>query len=148
MKLSQKGIDLIKEFEGFRSYPYLCPAGVPTIGYGATYYPDGTKVSISDDDISNEYAELILKHQVDSIYSEAVNRYVNVTLTQNQFDALVSFTYNVGIGAFQKSTLLKHVNNENHEKAKNEFKKWVRANGKVLKGLKRRRKAEKKLYTT
>lgn len=146
MKTSQKGIDLIKQFESFRSKPYLCPAGVPTIGYGATYYPNGNKVRLSDPAITQREAESVLQFQLRH-YENAVNRYVQVTITQNQFDALVSFTYNVGISAFKNATLLKKLNrNPNDPAIKREFSKWVRANRRVLKGLQRRRIAESNLY--
>jgi lysozyme len=96
MKISQKGLDLIKKFEGFSAKPYLCPAGVPTIGYGATYYTNGTKVTMSDEPISEEWAEQLLSHIVHT-YEKGVTSLVIPKITQNQFDALVSFAYNVGV---------------------------------------------------
>jgi len=109
MKISQKGLDLLKRFEGVRLKPYLCPAGIPTISIGCTYYPDGTKVRMTDPEITQARATEIflnvLKH-----YESSVDSFTRDDITQNQFDALVSFAYNVGTGALKKSTLLKKVN--------------------------------------
>lgn len=146
MKTSKNGLEVIKRHEGFRSKPYLCPAGVPTIGYGATYYPGGRKVTMSDDPISELQGEEMVREMLIR-YENGVSRYVQVTLNQNQFDALVSFAYNVGLGALQKSTLLKRVNSDpNDPDIEKQFLRWVRANGKVLKGLQKRRKDEAELY--
>jgi len=146
MKTGYNGIELIKKYEGFRSKPYLCPAGVPTIGYGATYYPGGRNVTMNDDAITKERAEDLLRDMLTS-YENGVNRYVKVSLSQNQFDALVSFAYNLGNGALQKSTLLKKVNLDPCDSdITNQFNRWVRAGGRVLKGLQKRRKDEAELY--
>jgi lysozyme len=146
MKTGNNGIELIKKYEGFMSSPYKCPAGVPTIGYGATYYPNGERVKMNDKSINEFDAELLLKSMIQS-YEAAVNRYVQVTLTQNQFDALVSFAYNLGNGALQKSTLLKKVNeNPCDSDITNQFNRWVKAGGKTLNGLVKRRKEEAELY--
>jgi lysozyme len=148
MTISQNGLDLIKRFEGFRNHPYLCSANVPTIGYGNTYYPDGKKVSLSDKPIKLKEGEVLLKHIV-KVYEDTVNEMVNVTINQNQFDALVSFTYNLGGGNLSRSTLLKKINNNpNDSSIKGEFLKWNKANGKVLKGLTKRRNSEAYLYFT
>ena len=146
MEISKQGIELIAEFEGFRSKPYLCPAGVPTIGYGTTWYPNGSHVKLSDKPISREEALTILKYQVDRSYGASVDRYVQVDLTQNQYDALVSFTYNLGAGNLKSSTLLKKVNQKKFARASREFLKWDKAGGRRLKGLTRRRKAESELF--
>ena len=148
MEISKNGLDLIKSFEGFRSKPYLCPAGVPTIGYGTTLYPNHMHVSMHDRPINEAEALSILKYWIDRTYGQAVDRYVQKDITQNQYDALVSFAYNLGIGALQKSTLLKRVNQGKNKRASNEFLKWDHANGKKLAGLTRRRKAERTLYLT
>ncbi len=146
MKTSQKGINLIKKHEDFSAKPYLCPAGVPTIGYGATYYPNEKKVKLKDKSISKKKAEDILKHQLKR-YEKAVSRYVRTEINQNQFDALVAFAYSVGIRNLQHSSLLKRVNkNPKNPKIKREFKKWVYADGKKIRGLIRSRKEEAKLY--
>jgi lysozyme len=148
MKISQKGLDLIKKFEGFSAKPYVCPAGVPTIGYGATYYTNGTKVTMSDEPISEEWAEELLKNMVHT-YEKGVNSLVIPNITQNQFDALVSFAYNVGVTNFRKSTLLRLINkNPNNPEIANQFMRWVRGGGKVINGLIKRRQIESKLYFT
>lgn len=146
MKTAQKGIDLIKKYEGFRAKPYLCPARVPTIGYGATYYPNGNKVKMTDPLIDEIQAENMLKSMLVS-YENGVNRYVQQPINQNQFDALVSFAYNVGLGALKSSTLLKRVNADScDENIRVQFMRWNRAGGKELKGLTRRRMEEADLY--
>ena len=146
MKIAQNGIELIKKYEGFMTSPYKCPAGVPTIGYGATYYPNGDKVKMTDNSITESEAEELLHSMVVS-YENAVNRYVQTSISQNQFDALVSFAYNLGNGALQKSTLLKKVNkNPCDLDIKNQFNRWVKAGGKTLAGLVKRRKEEGELY--
>ena len=111
MKTSEKGLALIKEFEGFQSKPYKCPAGVPTIGYGSTFYLNGSKVKLTDRAISEKEAtDLLVKSLVK--YEHTVNVTVKVPLEQNEFDALVSFVYNLGAGNFVSSTLLKLINSE------------------------------------
>ncbi len=146
MRTSEKGIALIKQCEGFRSKPYRCPAGVPTIGYGSTVYPDGTHVRIEDEPITEAVAEGILKRQLNR-YENGISRYVVSTINQPQFDALVSFAYNVGLGNFKNSTLLKKVNKDSNDKTiADEFKKWTRCNGVILKGLTQRRCKEAELY--
>lgn len=146
MKTSQKMVNIIKRFEGFRSRPYLCAAGVPTIGYGSTRYADGKKVSLEDGIITEgEATELLLKTL--EKFERGVREEVISKINQNQFDALVSFTYNLGVGAFKKSTLLKKVNvNPNDPSITDEFLKWVKAGGKALKGLQLRRKIEADYY--
>jgi len=145
-KTGAAGIQLIKDFEGFRSAPYKCPAGVPTIGYGATFYPGGKKVSIADKAITEAEAVDLLKHMLVS-FENYVDSYCRDDINQNQFDSLVSFAYNLGPGNLKASTLLKKVNaNPADESIKLEFMKWVKAGGKTLKGLVRRREAEAQLY--
>jgi lysozyme len=143
MKTSQIGVDLIKHFEGFISKPYLCPAGVASIGYGSTKYVDGKKVKLNDKAINENESTLLLKNTL-TVYENIVNKKVKVQLKQSQFDALVSHTYNTG----GSDTLFNLINNEaNAESIKKWFEtKYISANGKVLKGLVERRKAESKLY--
>jgi lysozyme len=137
---------MIKTFEGFRAAPYKCSAGVPTIGYGATFYPGGKKVTMTDVAITEEQAVELLANMLVS-FEKYVDSYCVDTITQNQFDALVSFAYNLGPANLKSSTLLKKVNaNPNDESIKLEFLKWVKAGGKTLKGLVRRREAESELY--
>lgn len=148
MKLNDKGYDLIKRFEGYSDRPYKCPAGISTIGYGNTYYPNGTKVKITDKQITREYANEILAHTADEFAADVL-KLVKSKITVNQLNALTSFAYNVGVGNFQKSTLLKLVNvNPNDAMIAKEFLKWNKAAGKELKGLTNRRIAESALYFT
>jgi len=145
-KLSQKGLDLIKQFEGLKLKPYLCPAGIPTLGFGNTYYPDGTKVKLTDPAITQEKAEELLKFLLVS-YEKAVDSFCRDDISQGNFDALVSFAYNLGTGALQKSTLIKKVNlNPKDVTIADEFLKWNKSNGTILKGLTLRRQAEANLY--
>ena len=145
-KLSQKGLDLIKQFEGLSLTPYLCPANIVTIGYGNTYYPNGQKVKLTDPAITQIVAESFLKHSL-STYEKAVDSFCRDDISQSQFDALVSFAYNLGTGALQKSTLIKKVNaNPKDVTIADEFLKWNKANGRVLAGLTKRRQAEANLY--
>ncbi len=145
-KISQNGINLIKSFEGFRSKPYLCSANVPTVGYGSTYYPNGKKVTLNDQPITEEYAVQLLSTMLDT-YEKAVDSYCRDDINQDQFDALVSFVYNLGNGSLKSSTLLKKLNvNPNDPTIRDEFMKWVNGGGKKLPGLVRRREAEANLY--
>lgn len=146
MKVSKNCLELIAKFESFSSKPYICPAGVPTIGFGATYYQNGKKVTMKDKAITKDNAYKLLEYQTNK-YADAINRYVQVPLTQNQFDALVSFVFNVGANAFRTSTLLKYINLKKNKKLINEqFMRWTKGGGKVLKGLILRRKEEVNLY--
>ena len=141
MKTSNKGIDLIKKHEGFRAKAYKCPAGKWTIGYGHTLNVKSTDV------ISLDEAEYFLKKDVEFAENE-VNRH-NLNINQNQFDALVSFVFNLGVGNFARSTLLRKIkSNPNDPTIREEFEKWIYADGKVLNGLVRRRKEEADLYFT
>lgn len=145
MDTSNKGKAIIKQYEGFRSKPYLCPANVPTIGYGATYYLEGSKVKLSDPAISEADADKLLDKMLLK-YEQAVERYAQVPLTQNQFDALVSFCYNVGAENLRTSTLLKKLNAKDYAGAGEQFLRWNHGGGKVLQGLVNRRNAERKLF--
>jgi lysozyme len=145
-KLSLKGYDLIKTYEGLKLKPYKCPAGIPTISIGCTYYPDGTKVKLTDPVISESYAKELF-YSIVVHYEKAVDSFCRDDINQNQFDALVSFAYNLGVGNLQKSTLIKKVNlNPKDVTIADEFLKWNKANGTVLKGLTKRRQAEADLY--
>lgn len=139
MKTSKNGLDLIKQFEGCRLKAYRCPAGVLTIGYGHTQGVYDGQI------ITNSQANDYLRSDIDK-FEKSVNDLVKVNVTQNMFDALVSFTYNLGAGALKTSTLLKYLNCEEYEKASLEFAKWNKAGGKVLSGLVKRRSLEKKLF--
>jgi lysozyme len=145
-KASQKGLDLIKRFEGLELKPYKCPAGIPTIGYGNTYYPSGSKVNLTDPAITKEKAEELLKFLLGS-YEKDVDSFCRDDINQNQFDALVSFAYNCGPRSLKSSTLLKKVNiNPNDVTISDEFMKWNKAGGRVLVGLTKRRQAEADFY--
>lgn len=151
MKVNQigaKGLNLIKKYEGFKASPYRCPAGIPTIGYGATYYPDGTKVKLTDKQITTREADTMLLNMLKH-YEQGVDSFTTDKVNQNQFDALVSIAYNIGLQALKGSTLIRKVNLDPNDKTiKNEFMRWTKANGKVLDGLINRRKEEAELYGT
>jgi len=146
IQISNKGLDLIKKYEGFKSNAYLCPANIPTIGFGSTYYEDGTKVRLTDLSITEERATELLKALLVT-YEKSVDSYCVDEINQNQFDSLCSFAYNCGLGNLKSSTLLKKVNiNLNDPLIKDEFLKWNKGGGKVLKGLTLRRNDEANLY--
>jgi len=145
MKISQNGLDLIKQFEGLKLDAYQDSVGVWTIGYGSTYWPDGRKVRKGDKLASEAEAEQLLRDVVKT-YESGVNRVDKVHITQNQFDALVSFAFNLGVGALEKSTLVKKLNKIDVIPVANEFSRWTTAGGKELEGLRRRRAAERELF--
>lgn len=138
-KISKTGLDLIKKFEGFSPSVYICPAGYPTIGYGHVIKPQQREQFAGN--ITTEEAEALLRQDVEAA-ERAVLRLITVPLTDGQFDALVSFTFNLGAGALQRSTLRRKVNRGDHAVVPAEFRKWVWAGGRKLEGLVRRRSAE------
>ena len=146
MKSSNNGIRLIQEFEGLRLTSYLCSAGVPTIGYGATYYQDGSKVKLGQT-ITRDQADQLLKDHLKE-FEDSLTGLLNKTkVNQNQFDALVSLNYNIGPTNLAISQLLRFVKaNPKDPKIAAEFAKWNRAGGEVSRGLVRRRKKEAELY--
>lgn len=153
-KLDHVGVLFLHNREGFSSKPYLCSAKVPTIGFGNTYYPGGKKVTMKDKPISRAYANDIFQIIV-AEFEKDVNFLVKSNITQNQFNALVSFAYNVGSDidvddipeGLGDSTLLKKVNkNPNDPTIEKEFAKWNKANGRVNNGLISRRQLEAALY--
>lgn len=147
MEVGKKGLDLIKEFEGLElnAYPDPATGGAPwTIGYGWTQPVDGKPV-VKGMSISLDKAEELLVKGVVP-YANRVTALVKVPVNQNQFDALVSFAYNLGVANLQNSTLLKKLNVKDYSGAADEFLKWNRAGGKVMKGLTRRREAERRLF--
>ena len=141
MHISDKGLDLIKRFEGFRDTAYLCPAGVWTIGYGHTHdVKEG-------DTISQDKAEALLREEVAAKYEPIVTANTEgLELTQGQFDALVSFVYNVGAYNFETSHLLTYLKAGDIDAAAAQFERWNKAGGKVLDGLTARRAAERELF--
>lgn len=139
MKLSDTGLALIKEFEGLKLNAYLCPANVWTIGYGTTR---GVKAGQA---ISEAKADELLREDVRD-FERGVFDAVKVPLAQHQFDALVVLAYNIGLGAFRTSTLLRLLNKGELSAAASQFDRWNKAGGKTLAGLTRRRAAERKLF--
>jgi lysozyme len=139
------GLNLIKKYEGLRLSSYLCPAGVPTIGYGSTQYPNGKKIMLGEKLASEKEATQLLLATL-SPYEDAVNKHLP-NINQCQFDALVCFAYNLGTGALIKSTLLKKAKaNHADPSILDEFLRWNKAGGKVLAGLTNRRREEANLY--
>lgn len=137
--ITSKSLDLVKHFEGCKLSAYKCPAGVWTIGYGHTA---GVK---QGDTCTQMQADLWLKNEL-SAQERTINEFVTVKITQNQRDALASFIYNVGSGAFKNSTLARKLNNGDYAGAAAEFAKWTKAGGKTLPGLISRRAAERALF--
>lgn len=145
MKLDINGYNLIQGFEGLKLNAYKDSAGIPTIGYGNITYIDGTKVKMGDK-ITQEKADETFRYYADK-FANQVDAVLTATVNQNQFNALVSLAYNIGIGAFSKSTLLKKVNaNSCDSSIKTEFMKWVNSGGRKIQGLINRRTAEASLY--
>lgn len=140
MKTSRNGTDLIRKFEGEKLTSHICPAGVLTIGVGHT----GPDVRPGQT-ITAAQSQALLQKDLER-FEKAVTQYAKVPLTQNQFDALVSFAFNVGIGALGSSTLLKLLNAKDYAGAAGQFERWNRAGGKVLDGLTKRRAAEAALF--
>ncbi len=142
MEWSQACIDLIKEFEGLKLKAYLCPAGIWSIGYGfTTNVHPGDEVTASD-------AEILLGYTLKDIIQELEPLCItnDIELAQNELDAVLAFIYNIGFGAFIKSTMFTKLKRGDKNGAANEFRKWVRGGGKILPGLVRRRAAEEKLF--
>ena len=141
-----KGIELIKRFEGFRANPYKCPANVPTIGYGNTFYEDGTKVTLDDPAITEEKGEQLLMKVLTDTFIPGVQRLCpDLEKYPDKFSAILSFAYNLGLGNLGSSTLRKKINSEDWVGAKTEIVRWVNAGSKVLKGLIIRRNSERDL---
>ena len=144
MKTSQSGISLIKGFEGKRLNAYYDGVGVWTIGFGTIKYPNGVRVK-KGDTCTEAQAESYLKNDLVK-FENAINRLVKVPLNQNQFDALSSFTYNLGETNLSSSTLLKKLNAKDYAGTADQFLRWNKAGGKVMNGLTRRREAERILF--
>lgn len=147
LKTNKQGLEIIKEYEGVSLTAYLCPSNVATIGRGSTFYPDGKPVKLGDR--LNNMAE------VDSLFETTIKHFeqevdkvvTNKKLNSNQYSALISFVYNIGINNLRRSTVLKRINEGNLEAVRTEFPRWNKGNGgKVLEGLKRRRKSEVELF--
>ena len=151
MSAASKAIEiatqLCKQFEGFRSAAYTCPAGVASIGYGNTFYEDGTKVTLQDKPITQAEAELMLVRSLSTQYLPAVLK-ASPTLINNPnaLGAILSFTYNLGVSRYRASTLRKRLDAADWEGAREQIVKWTRAGGRVLPGLVKRREAERAMF--
>ena len=143
MNISETGLALIRQFEGFSPVVYRCPAGIPTIGYGHVVR-DASRYAQP----MGEMEALRLLAADAAMAGDAVQRLITVALTQAQFDALVSFTFNLGAGKLQASSLRRKVNRGEHNAVPAELMRWVYADGKILPGLVKRRAAEGRLYAT
>lgn len=140
-------VKLIKKWEGFMPEPYLCPAGVPTIGFGTTRYENGDEVSMDDCVIDRKRGEEILLHHIKGVEDQII-KVLKHKLEPNKMAALTSFTYNLGIGNLKRSTLLILINNgPRNQNIPREFKRWNKAGGKVLAGLTARREEESTLWS-
>lgn len=145
-QLSQAGLDLIIEFEGLKLSPYPDSKGIPTIGYGTIMYPDGSSVTMDDPTITQDQARQYLEFEVEQKCA-GVEKYVTVPVNDNEYAALVSFAYNLGLGSLHGSTLLKLLNSgTDRATVALEFPKWDKAGGVVVDGLLRRRNAEAALF--
>lgn len=135
--------ELCKRFEGFRSKPYLCPAGIPTIGYGSTYYPGGKKVTPQDPPVDEQMAAAMLRQELEHTYLPGVLRLCPILANnERRCNAIVDFVYNLGVGRLQTSTLRRKINAQDWEGAKEQLMLWTRGGGRVLPGLVKRRQAE------
>ena len=151
MKISDKGLKLIQEFEDFVSTPYQDSARVWTIGYGSTYYPNGKKVTKFDKPINRLYAETIQKNVIARDFEPVINELLEKEIasgfiTQNMYDAIISLTYNIGVNGFKRSSVLRLLKQGDKQNAADAFLLWNMAGGKVLRGLVRRRERERKLF--
>ena len=134
---------LCRQFEGYRAKPYLCPAGIPTIGYGSTYYSDGRKVTLQDPPLPEPNARALLMVELEHTYLPGVLRQCpGLATDERKLNAIVDFAYNLGIGRLQTSTLRRKINAKDWDGAKEQLMLWTRGGGKVLPGLEKRRKAE------
>lgn len=145
MNVGEGGIDLIKRWEGFSADPYICPAGIPTIGYGSTWDINGDPVTMDHAPVDDLAATRLLERELAHVEG-SLAALVRVPLEQHQFDALGSFIFNVGSGNFQRSTMRMKLNRGNYDGAAGEFWKWRRGGGRILKGLVRRRAEEERLF--
>ncbi|MFM7010388.1 MAG: lysozyme [Betaproteobacteria bacterium] len=144
--------ELCRRFEGFKSAPYLCPAGVATIGYGSTFYSDGRKVTLQDAPMSEPEARALLMTELLHKYAPGTIRQCPILLTLalkendwRKLNAIVDFAYNLGVGRLQTSTLRRKINEQDWAGAKEQLMLWTRGGGRVLPGLLKRRTAERSL---
>lgn len=157
MQASERGIELIKSFEGFRTFPYFCSAKLHTVGYGHVLYPDQARLKTDERanyPLRSEHNRLWNADEIDSLLEADLLRFSAGVLrlcpssadNQCHLDAMVSFAFNVGLGNLQSSTLRMKYNRGDYDGAADEFLKWTKAGGKVLNGLVRRREAERALF--
>lgn len=137
--------EIAKRFEGLRLRPYRCPAGVPTIGYGSTMYPDGKKVTLKDPPVSREYAGELLEYEMKKCLSAAIRLCPVLLASDEKWGAIADFVYNLGAGRLQTSTLRRRINQRDWPEARRELRRWVRGGGRILPGLALRREAEARL---
>lgn len=148
IQASARAIKLIETWEGFRPEPYKCTAGVWTIGIGTTVYPNGVKVGERDPEINIHQARLYLQDHLAKHVEPQLSELVGDLVNRNQYDALVSFVYNVGMRAFKESTMLRCIKSGMLEAAAAEFPRWNKSGGKITAGLIARRKDERSLFET
>ena len=147
LQFSHNGMRLVAKFEGYVSKPYKDAVGIWTIGYGNTYYPDGRKVGPKDRPLSKKEAEDLKIEIVNRDFAPAIREMTKgLNITQNQFDALISLGYNIGVNALAKSSVIKYLKAGDIQRAADSFLLWNKAGGKVLNGLVNRRKAERELF--
>lgn len=143
MSAIELATELCVQFEGVYLKPYKCPAGKPTIGVGATFYEDGTLVTMGDPSISQERAMELLRFHLSNVFLPGVLRLCPVlAANQRALGAIVDFTFNLGVGRLQTSTLRRRINERDWPAVKVELMRWVRGGGVVLPGLVKRRQAE------
>jgi lysozyme len=135
--------ELCRRYEGYRAKPYLCPAGVPTIGYGSTYYADTRKVTLEDPPMEEGAARALLMVELEHTYLPGVLRNCPVLATnERRCNAIVDYAYNLGVGRLQTSTLKRKINAQDWDGVQEQLMLWTKGGGKVLPGLVARRKAE------
>jgi lysozyme len=144
-KIPKQCLDFIISYEKFRSKPYDDGFGIPTVGYGSTYYEDGTKVKLTDPPLTKERASILFLFILEK-FAKTVLTSVKVELNDNQFSTLLSLAYNIGASAFAKSTLVKRLNEKKYDEAADQFLVWNKSGGEVVRGLTRRRKDERDLF--
>lgn len=133
---------IVRRFEGCRLRPYLCPAGIPTIGYGATFYENGVRVTLRDAPITQQRAEQLLLWMIEAVYMPAVVRLCPGIRCPKRLAAIIDFTFNLGERKLSASTLRRKINAQDWVAVAVQLRKWVRGGGKVLNGLVLRREAE------
>ncbi len=145
MQVSSNCLQLIKQFEGFKPTPYFDSAGIPTIGYGTILYPDNTRVTMNDPAITEDQALEYLEFNINE-KCEALDKLIKVQLSQNQYAAICSLVYNIGMTNFETSTLLRMLNQSDFDGAAAQFTRWDYSAGQVVAGLETRRQQEAKLF--